>query len=395
MDEPDEDGEEGAWKLSYAGSDELATVQEDWALVLSMLPTGWAEKAYELGAVKRQLRGFDGIGSMLRVLFIHLANGCSLRESAVRASAGGVSAVSDVALLKRLRNCGPWFEWMVQQLASDIALPRAAGPLSTSRRIRLIDGTSVSEPGATGSDWRLHYALDLRTLSCDEVHITEASVGESIVHFDVQPGDLIMADRGYAKRAGLRHVVERGADFLIRASLHNLPLRDLDGKALDLLPRLRKLTIGAADSWPAVVSDEKGSFPVRVCAYKKSLAQALKSKRDIEQEAGRKSRQVKPGTLEMAGYVLVVTTLVETPAAEVLELYRRRWQIELAFKRLKSLLGLGHLKKTDNSAARAWLQGKVLVACLIEKLILTAERFSPWGYEACGSPELETPLPLA
>jgi hypothetical protein len=26
------------------------------------------------------------------------------------------------------------------------------------------------------------------------------------------------------------------------------------------------------------------------------------------------------------------------------------------------------------------LQGKLLVACLIDKLIRTAEQFSPWGY---------------
>ena len=67
-------------------------------------------------------------------------------------------------------------------------------------------------------------------------------------------------------------------------------------------------------------------------------------------------------------------------AATIMEFYRRRWQIELAFKRLKSLLQFGHLKKTDKEGAKAWLQGKLLVACLIETLILTAERFSPWGY---------------
>ena len=76
----------------------------------------------------------------------------------------------------------------------------------------------------------------------------------------------------------------------------------------------------------------------------------------------------------------MVTTLQEPSAQAIMEFYRRRWQIELAFKRLKSLLQLGHLKKTDKQGAKAWLQGKLLVACLIETLILTAERFSPWGY---------------
>ena len=39
--------------------------------------------------------------------------------------------------------------------------------------------------------------------------------------------------------------------------------------------------------------------------------------------------------------------------AEIMELYRARWQIELVFKRLKSLTELGHLKKHDPEAARS------------------------------------------
>jgi hypothetical protein len=38
-------------------------------------------------------------------------------------------------------------------------------------------------------------------------------------------------------------------------------------------------------------------------------------------------------------------------------LYRSRWQIELAFKRMKSLMGLGHLPKKDPVSCRAWLIG--------------------------------------
>jgi len=52
----------------------------------------------------------------------------------------------------------------------------------------------------------------------------------------------------------------------------------------------------------------------------------------------------------------------------------------LAFKRLKSIIGLGYLKKTDLDAAKAWIHGKLLVAFAIEALIVAAERFSPWGY---------------
>ena len=358
---------------------EASSVGQDWDVVTAMLPAHWQAKAVELGAVRR-LRGFDSVETLLRVLLIHLADGCSLRETAVRARAGELADVSDVALLKRLRGCGPWFQWMAQELAAGMSLPVAPNALLGGRRVRLIDGSSVCEPGATGSTWRLHYALNLHTLSCDEVHVTEADEGESLTRFAVHPGDVIMADRGFANRRGLRHVVQHKADVVLRTSLSNLPLQDRRGRALALLPLLRTLSIGQAADWPAWVHDDKGVIAVRVCAYKKTVAQTLAAQEAIQREATKKRRAVRPETLEAAAYVIVLTTLMQPSAPDIMEFYRRRWQIELSFKRLKSLLQLGHLKKTDKEGAKAWLQGKLLVACLIESLILTAERFSPWGY---------------
>lgn len=377
---------------------EAADFGEDWEVVMTMLPAQWEAKAVELGAVRR-LRGFGSVASLLRVLLIHLADGCSLRETAVRASAGGLAAVSDVALLKRLRGCGAWFEWMVREMASEMSMPLATQALLPGRRVRLIDGSSVCEPGATGSTWRLHYALNLQTLGCDEVHVTEASVGEKLELFDVRRGDVIMADRGFARAAGLRWAIQQGADVVLRTSLSSVPLQSRrGGRSLPALKLLRKLSVGQAGEWPATVRDEKGGreqINVRVCAYRKTAAQTLAAQRAIEQEARKKGRSVKPQTLEAAGYVIVLTTLSQPSAAAIMEFYRRRWQIELAFKRLKSLLQLGHLKKFDKDGARAWLQGKLLVACLVEKLILTAERFSPWGYVAADSPNPAAPLSLA
>ena len=396
MDEASEPDDADIVDACELDASDAAGFGEDWDVVLTMLPAQWEAKALELGAVRR-LRGFDSVGSLLRVLLIHLADGCSLRETAVRASAGGLAAVSDVALLKRLRGCGAWFEWMVRELAAEMSMPLAAPALPPGSRVRLIDGSSVCEPGATGSTWRLHYALNLQTLSCDEVHVTEASVGERLELFDLRRGDVIMADRGFARPAGLRWAIQQGADVVLRTSLSGVPLQSRRGAALPALRLLRKLGVGQAGEWPATLRDETGQqrIDVRVCAYRKTAAQTLAARRAIEQEARKKGRSVKPQTLEAAGYVIVLTTLRQPSAAAIMEFYRRRWQIELAFKRLKSLLQLGHLKKSDQQGARAWLQGKLLVACLVEKLILTAERFSPWGYAALDSPGAAAPLSLA
>lgn len=377
-----EDADAQDWELGA----EAGNLDRDWEVVMRILPPHWQAKAVELGAVRRQLRSFADVASVLRVLLIHLADGCSLRETAARAQAAGLAEVSDVALLKRLRSCGPWFQWMTQELAAAMAVAQADGDaMLAGRRVRLVDGSSVSEPGATGSDWRLHYALNLQTLSCDEVHVTEATQGESLTRYAIEPGDIIMADRGYANQRGLRHVLQAGGDVVLRTGLTQIPLQDQDGKPLALLALMREMRIAQAADWLAWVPAEKKAanqkkLAVRICAYRKTAAQTEAAIQAIEREARKKGTHVKPQTLEAAGYVIVLTTLMQPSAQAIMELYRRRWQVELAFKRLKSLLDLGHLKKTDPAGARAWLQGKLLVACLIETLILTAERFSPWGY---------------
>ena len=86
--------------------------------------------------------------------------------------------------------------------------------------------------------------------------------------------------------------------------------------------------------------------------------------------------------MEFARYVIVFTTFpgADSSGAEVLEWYRLRWQLELVFKRFKSLAELGHLPKHDDESAKAWLYGKRLVALLVEKLIGHASAISPWGY---------------
>jgi len=226
----------------------------------------------------------------------------------------------------------------------------------------------------------LHYMIDLSTLACEQLLVTSPEEGETLTRFAVQANDVLMADCGLAHRRGIRHVVDHKGDVIVRMNMVSVPLEDDKGRALALLPKLRKLRVGETRAWPALVRDDEGTIAVRVCALKKSAEQTRKSQGKLRETAARKGRNLQPDTLEAAGYVVVLTTLPDMSARQILELYRHRWQIELAFKRLKSLLHLGHLKKTDPVGARAWLQGKLFVATLIETLIAVGERFSPWGY---------------
>ena len=141
---------------------------------------------------------------------------------------------------------------------------------------------------------------------------------------------------------------------------------------------------------------EGQTLPGRVCAIKKSRQAAHKARDRLAKEAKRNGSKTRPETLETAGYVFVFTTVERKHLCptNVLEMYRGRWQIELVFKRLKSIVGLGHLRKSDRQAAMAWIQGKLLVAFLVETLIRHGESFFPWGYPVCEDNETES-LPLA
>jgi len=358
----------------------LLDQEQDWPYLLTFLPNGWQQKAKEQGALLRS-RNFPNSEILLRILLIHLADGCSLRETVARAKAGGLVSITDVALLKRLKSSGEWLRWMAQELMKTWIEKQPSSVFTSIHNIRIIDGSSIQEPGSTGSNWRLHYSICLPSLRCDEVYVTSPKIGESFKRFTVKPGDLFLGDRGYAHRAGILHVINGGGDVLVRLNLTNVPLVTSDGQPFALLEHLRSLTGTKIGDWKVWVPFESTLLPGRICAIKKNKEATEKARKKALKENGRKGAKVKPETIESAGYIFVFTTLDdEIKPATILEMYRGRWQIELVFKRLKSIIGLGHLKKTDAEAAKAWIHGKLLVAFLIEALIVAGETFFPWGY---------------
>ena len=115
---------------------------------------------------------------------------------------------------------------------------------------------------------------------------------------------------------------------------------------------------------------------------KKRGGEGERAREKMRREARKKQKQVNDEALKLAEFVMVFTTLSskELTPRDVLELYRVRWQIELRFKHLKSLLGLGCLPKYDDASCRAWIQAKLLCGLLIERLMRQAKFFFPWGY---------------
>jgi hypothetical protein len=341
-----------------------------------------------LGALRRA-RYIKDPATVLRVLLLHLATGCSLAETAARASASGLAQISSVGVFKRLRAAEPWLRWLAQQMRGTADLPLG----TAGRRLRAVDATSVSEPGSTETDWKVHYAVNLADLQCDFFQLTDIREGgETFRRVPVLAGDIMMGDRVYATPPGVSHVVNAGGDVIVRLNRGALPLYAGKGKRLDLLPRLRLLPRKSAREYATQVENTNGNWiRGRLIALRQSAEVTRWARKRMERRAQRSRLTVSAEALEFAEYFMVWTTLPKTVTmAQVLEYYRLRWQIELVFKRMKSILGLGHLPKKDPISSQAWLEGKLFVGLLIERMIQAAEAFFPWGY-----PLATTPQPLA
>ncbi len=355
--------------------------KNDWKILTSFLPDDWETQAEELGALKRK-RNFDSADSLLRVLLIHLADGKSLRSTVAYAKQAGICEVSDTALLYRLKESGKWLRKMAEGVMQK--MPLKVDDFSSKYQMRIVDGSVISEPGSTGSDWRIHYSFSLDNLRCDNFNITSVKKGETLKMYKINQKDIILGDRGYCNRNGIMHVLDKGGNVILRFHSTNLPLFTRKNEKVALLRRLKRLKdneIKDCDVWFKSPKDNQ-LVKGRICAIRKSKEAIEKAKKKIFRSASKRGGSVRKETLEYAEYVIIFTTLNRHifKSKKILSLYRGRWQIELVFKRLKSILKIGHLPKHDEDSCIAWLYGKMLVALLTERLHQEAEFFSPWGF---------------
>lgn len=360
----------------------VLTLTDDWQILLKMFPANWKELAKSSKAMVRKFRNFENEESVMRALLLHIAGGYSLRETSTRLKISNIADVSDVALLKRLQCSENWLKELCLSLLKERGMIDKNGAI----RMRLVDGTNVKEPGKTGSLWRIHYSFTLPDLQCDYFKLTGTEgqgTGESFKQFPVQPGDCIVGDRGYSTAQGIAYLARNGAHSLVRVNTTSLVFLKPDKTSLDLLSELQKITHEhETKEWDVMVSEGNQLVTGRLCAIRKSQVAAELAIKKLKRTSSKKQIKLKDETIEFAKYVILFTTLPSDkyPLDRVLQSYRFRWQIELVFKRLKSLTGLGHLPKHDDGSARAWLYGKLFTGLLIEKFIHQAKIISPWGY---------------
>ena len=348
---------------------------EDWLTLIGRLTlqlgVDLAALAKRTKALLRR-RGVPDAIALLRLALAHGPGGLSLRQTVAWAFMTGVANLTDASLSDRLhQSCDFLAEIVAGLLGAKVPGPSLRWP---KRVLRISDGSCVSKPGSQGTDGRIHGVYDLGSGGFSHLELTDKHGGEALDRGPGVEGEIRIADRGYSAAKALRRFVAAAAgptvDYVVRLRWSSLRLSTPAGAKFDLIAHLNNLPADQEGDDVSVrieAAGTKNPLPARVVILRKPIEAAEAERARLRREASRRGKQLDPRSLLAAAFVILATSLpADYCAAEIFAMYRLRWQIELAFKRLKSLLNIDRLPATTDKGAKSWIYAHLIVALLTD-----------------------------
>ena len=346
--------------------------------LLSVMPPGWQNKAKELGALLRE-REIKNAIDLLRLVFLYLTEGKSFSGTAALLNLAGICSISKKAVFTRFQKCAEWLRWLCESIYRNNKAIREAPGWLGERKVYLIDASDEPVHGSDKADYRLHYAIGLFDLGMKEMALTTTETGEKVSNFKAfGENDIVIGDRVYCSKQGIEYLLDRKSDFIFRFGTKRFHVYNQQGRAVNILGYFKGLKPEETGEKTLYYEYEGEYKPLRFCVLRKSKEAEQKGL-----EALRKTQMRKHGNKELSKaqmaynrYVIIITSITDIAAELILDLYRQRWQIELVFKRLKSLFKYHEIPVHVEQSARAWFYGKLLLAALCETWV-NKGRFSP------------------
>ena len=355
--------------------DSASVLTDRFTEVLGRLPAGLGldDLARATKAIQRKREVVDG-AALLRIALARGPGGLSLRQTAAWASMQGIAELSNPGVKYRLDQATEFLALLVERLlAAKLPGPELRWP---GRTLRLADGTCVSKPGSTGTDWRIHGVFDLGRGGFSHLELTDAQGAEVLERGAPHPGEIRIGDRNFARASVLRRFRARSAgraDSIVRLGWNAMQLSNPAGKPFDLVGHPQCLP---PDQSPhevnlrASVGRDEPALAVRLVVRRKTPEAAEATRSALRRTAARKGKALDPRSLIAAEFMILATSLPKTgySAKAILAAYRLRWQIELAFKRLKSPLHIDRLPTWTERGSRSWLYAHLILASLCDDL---------------------------
>ncbi len=340
--------------------------------------------AFSTGAMVRRRVVRDG-SQLLRLALAYASAGQSCRiTSAWSGLALGVD-LSNPALIGRLKPSGDFLAALVGQLLARADPGEELAAQWDGPPIRLVDGSMFTSPGAKGVQHRLHAAYDPMRGWFTSFELTSGKIGENLSRADIEKGTVAVGDRNYAKTWALRKLADAEAFYCVRTGVYSTRMLDpLNGEKLACAAIIARL--GAQDSAeiPVLLIESRGKkeppMAARLVIFRPS--EACQKREQARIKRTKISHRVTPrsDTWAMAGIVTILTNLPQNlwPIARIMQLYRLRWQIELAFKTLKSTFRMRDTPCKTAPMARMWILANLAAALLAKHLSGTLKGcFSP------------------
>jgi hypothetical protein len=372
----------------------LASPDSAWLDILSRLPfdLDLNKLARDTGAIQRY-RGITDAADLLRLGLTRGPGGKTLKQTAAWAYMSGVAEISAPSLSDRLHRSVSFFAELTNRL---LAAERPAKPaLWRGRCLHLCDGSVLSQRGSKGTDWRIHATYDLGSGRFSQLELTDGKGAEALRRAVCDDGGVMIADRGYAK-AGEMATFHRGSsgqprDFIVRTGWNMLRLETIDGKPFDLTGVLRRMEqepgadpLHNPREWTVRALYGRGKsikrLPIRLVILPLPSEKAEIARKKVRRSGSKRQHKVDPCSILAAGFMILATSLpADIPASEICAVYRLRWQIELAFKRLKSLIRIDRIPTQTEAGGLSWLYPHLILALLTDDICQEILESFPFG----------------
>lgn len=335
--------------------------------LLQALPSNFEHQALQFQAFQRARKVKSPL-QLFKLVMLYCGFDFSLRSCAGMFSLSH-GAISDEAMRKRLSSC---IDWIKSILNDVLGLQRIHK--NGDLKFIVVDGSTVQERGATQISYRLHLAMDLLSLTLTDAVVSTDKVGEKLLHYQIQEGHVILADRGYCRATNIIPVVDQGADVIVRYSPNLMPLYHQDEQGqMTKIDWKETLSLSPNQSQVIEAYMIKGNKRIKgyVHALPRNSIYAAKERRNLSNVAKQEGRKPRELTIYLSGWMLIFTSIPTKilNTADIQSLYKARWQIELSIKRLKSILNIDLLRaKKDSKLAEVYLLGKLLYATLLERV---------------------------
>ena len=344
--------------------------------LIDLLPEDYEKECYEKKAIRRK-RIIKTPLDLIVLLLYYLYDNYSLVDVSQFAILKNIGNISDTALIKKFIQCKDWILWMISKMIPNEIIHYKKPAELEPYHVIAVDASDIVQKGAIKKTWHLHYGIDLFSLTCNQFKLTEQSTGESLKNFEIKEKDLIIADRAYGTITSMEHCLKSGGDFIIRIKNKPFNLYNKQGEKILLSDWLKTVDKKAMELTVYIKDSHKNFISLRICAVKKTKEEIGIEEKRLKRLESKKQTTYSEDTKFTHQFMVVITSLpISVSAKKVLEFYRLRWQVELVFKRYKSLLGLGNIPTKTKESSEVWLNGKMFLALLIEKYLGDID-FSP------------------